>query len=92
MRELDTESPVVWPAWCYTGESVEERDKYDRLILTVASFRIHCPSYIRRVHLPEFLFPFVPAMEFGGPMENLERLPRCYTNVFFRSWLKNSFR
>ncbi|XP_043258993.1 polycomb protein Scm-like isoform X2 [Colletes gigas] len=20
MRELDTESPVVWPAWCYTGE------------------------------------------------------------------------
>lgn len=21
MRELDTESPVVWPAWCYTGES-----------------------------------------------------------------------
>ena len=22
MRELDTESPVVWPAWCYTGESI----------------------------------------------------------------------
>lgn len=21
MRELDTESPVVWPAWCYSGES-----------------------------------------------------------------------
>jgi len=19
MRELDTVSPVVWPAWCYTG-------------------------------------------------------------------------
>lgn len=24
MRELDTESPVVWPAWCYTGESIVE--------------------------------------------------------------------
>lgn len=23
MRELDTESPVVWPAWCYTGESID---------------------------------------------------------------------
>lgn len=19
MREMDTESPVVWPAWCYSG-------------------------------------------------------------------------
>ncbi|XP_063974441.1 NHS-like protein 3 isoform X2 [Diachasmimorpha longicaudata] len=24
MRELDTESPVVWPAWCYTGEVSSE--------------------------------------------------------------------
>ncbi|XP_023245939.1 mucin-5AC-like [Copidosoma floridanum] len=24
MRELDTESPVVWPAWCYTGEVPSE--------------------------------------------------------------------
>ncbi|XP_046594869.1 uncharacterized protein LOC107224198 isoform X1 [Neodiprion lecontei] len=24
MRELDTESPVVWPAWCYTGEVAGE--------------------------------------------------------------------
>lgn len=20
MREMDTESPVIWPAWCYSGE------------------------------------------------------------------------
>lgn len=25
MRELDTEAPVVWPAWCYqSGKSIKE--------------------------------------------------------------------
>lgn len=22
MREVDTETPVIWPAWCYTGKKV----------------------------------------------------------------------
>ncbi|XP_046390824.1 flocculation protein FLO11-like isoform X2 [Ischnura elegans] len=26
MRELDTVSPVVWPAWCYSGEGQSETD------------------------------------------------------------------
>ncbi|XP_012282132.1 uncharacterized protein LOC105700657 [Orussus abietinus] len=29
MRELDTESPVVWPAWCYTGEVSSETASLD---------------------------------------------------------------
>lgn len=20
MREIDTEAPVIWPAWCYSGK------------------------------------------------------------------------
>lgn len=32
MRELDTESPVVWPAWCYTGESIVEHFFYERIL------------------------------------------------------------
>ncbi|TGZ48668.1 hypothetical protein DBV15_11991 [Temnothorax longispinosus] len=30
MRELDTESPVVWPAWCYTELNIGCRSKYKR--------------------------------------------------------------
>lgn len=22
MREIDTEAPVVWPAWCYSGKNL----------------------------------------------------------------------
>lgn len=22
MREVDTETPVIWPAWCYSGKHV----------------------------------------------------------------------
>ncbi|KAI4498259.1 hypothetical protein M0802_006745 [Mischocyttarus mexicanus] len=42
MRELDTESPVVWPAWCYTGvthdgkklrkEDEEEEEKEEKKV------------------------------------------------------------
>lgn len=21
MREVDTETPVIWPAWCYSGKN-----------------------------------------------------------------------
>lgn len=42
MRELDTESPVVWPAWCYTGESpksdVIQRSLCRRFVTIISSY------------------------------------------------------
>lgn len=32
MREVDTESPVVWPAWCYSGK------KYNFLLTYLPTF------------------------------------------------------
>lgn len=47
MRELDTESPVVWPAWCYTGESqVDARNSSHCVGLIVASFTSTFISWI----------------------------------------------
>lgn len=32
MREIDTEAPVVWPAWCYSGKNLI-------ILITVFSYK-----------------------------------------------------
>ncbi len=32
MREIDTEAPVVWPAWCYSGKKIKIILKIDHTL------------------------------------------------------------
>jgi hypothetical protein len=65
MRELDTVSPVVWPAWCYTGIHTHSFNRINHnndvvRFIQIALFKLSsCPSVVAAAVLtPEIITRF----------------------------------